>query len=190
MTRAPRRVWVVGSSGAGKTTFARAAAARLGVPHVELDEVYWDAGWQHRDVDEARARLEGLLVGPAAHGWVADGNWNSRGHGLGDAADVVVWLDPPRRVVIAQLVLRTVRRGLARTELWHGNRETVLSLLRPDPEQNIVRWSWTHFERYREQYGALASRDPRVVRIASRREADAWLTALPEATGGPRERTL
>ncbi|MFC0706159.1 toxin [Cellulomonas uda] len=186
MTARPRRVWVVGSSGAGKTTFARAAAARLGVPHVELDEVYWDAGWRHRDQDEARARLAQLLGGAGALGWVADGNWNSRGHGLGDAADVVVWLDPPRRVVVTQLVLRTVRRGVTRTELWHGNRENVLSLLRRDPDRNIVRWSWTHFERYREQYGALADRDARVVRIGTRREAAAWLAALePPAPGGP-----
>ena len=52
---APRRVRVVGNSGSGKTTFGRALAQRLGVPHVELDAVLWDAGWQWRDLDEARA---------------------------------------------------------------------------------------------------------------------------------------
>lgn len=181
-----RRVWVVGSAGAGKTTLARAVADRLGVPHVELDEIYWDAGWRHRDPDEARARLSAFLAGAGARGWVVDGNWTSRGHGLGEVADAVVWLDPPRRVVMPQLVLRTLRRGVTRTELWHGNRENALSLLRRDPEKNIVRWSWTHFASTRERYADLAGRDPRVVRIATRREAAAWLRSLDRAvTGGP-----
>jgi adenylate kinase family enzyme len=176
--RAPRRVWVVGCSGAGKTTLARAAARRLGVAHLELDEVFWDAGWQHRDVDEALAILRAWLDSEGRDGWTADGNWTSRGHGLQELADTIVWLDPPRRVVMWRVVTRTLRRGVARVELWHGNREDLASLLRRDPERNIVLWSWVHFDRYREQNGALAARDPRVVRLASARDARAWLGSL------------
>lgn len=189
-TRVPRRVWVVGSSGAGKTTFARTLAARLGLPHLELDEIYRDAGWRHRDLDDARARLEAFLAGPGAHGWVADGGWTSRGHGLDQAADVVAWLDPPRRVVMTQLVGRTLRRVVTRAELWHGNRESLSGALSRDPERNVVIWSWTHFDERREHFAALARRDVRVVRLGSRREAAAWLADLPDmTTGGPQDQT-
>jgi len=44
-----RRVSVVGVSGSGKTTVARALAARLGVPHVELDAIYHQPGWTGLD---------------------------------------------------------------------------------------------------------------------------------------------
>lgn len=43
---APLRVVVVGTSGAGKSTFSAALAARLGCTHVELDRLYWGPGWQ------------------------------------------------------------------------------------------------------------------------------------------------
>ncbi|HCU2021331.1 TPA: AAA family ATPase [Pseudomonas aeruginosa] len=42
---APLRVVVVGTSGAGKSTFSAALAARLGCTHVELDRLYWGPGW-------------------------------------------------------------------------------------------------------------------------------------------------
>ncbi|MCL1872083.1 MAG: toxin [Promicromonosporaceae bacterium] len=178
MTPGPRRVRVVGNSGAGKTTFALAVAQRLGVPHLELDEVFWDAGWEYRDPDEARARLAEFLAGPGAGGWAVDGNWNGRLAGMLDDADVVAWLDYPRRVVMARVVWRTVRRGATRQELWHGNRERLGNLLRRDPEQNIVRWSWTEHHNYRARYAALAAQDARIVRLTTPAAAARWLAAL------------
>jgi shikimate kinase len=36
---------MVGTSGSGKTTVARALAARLDIPFVELDAIYNQRGW-------------------------------------------------------------------------------------------------------------------------------------------------
>ena len=49
-----RRWLVVGNSGSGKTTLARRIHASLGVAHLELDAVHWQAGWTQnpRFVDE------------------------------------------------------------------------------------------------------------------------------------------
>jgi hypothetical protein len=40
-----RRVAVVGTSCAGKATFAAALATKLQIPHIELDALHWRAGW-------------------------------------------------------------------------------------------------------------------------------------------------
>jgi gluconate kinase len=50
------RVWVIGSSGAGKTTFGKRAAERLGCAFVELDAIVHQAGWRRLPDDEIRAR--------------------------------------------------------------------------------------------------------------------------------------
>ena len=61
-----RRINVVGTSGSGKTTMARNLAARLGVPHVELDELHWGPNWTEEPDELFRERVERLLVG---EGW-------------------------------------------------------------------------------------------------------------------------
>ncbi len=186
-----RRLRVVGNSGSGKTTLARAAAGRLGAAHVELDAVFWAEGWTKRDPEEARGLLRDLLASPGARaGWVADGNWNSVRQGLLDDADAVVWLDYPRRVVMGRVVTRTLRRGVLRQELWHGNRETLRNLLRREPDQNIVLWAWTQHRHYRQSYADLAATGRvRVIRLRHPREARRWLATLvppdPPCPGEP-----
>ncbi|VTR77129.1 toxin [Cellulomonas hominis] len=177
----PRRVRVVGNSGAGKTTFARALADRLGVPHRELDEVFWGPGWVHKDPEAGREILREFLAASPG-GWVVDGNWNTARAGLADDVDVLVWLDYPRWLVMGRVVRRTLVRGALRRELWHGNREDLRSLVRREPDQNIVLWSWTQHAAYREQYVRVvaAGRVP-VVRLTSPRAARRWLAALPAA---------
>ncbi len=169
---------MVGNSGTGKTTLARTVAARTGLPHVELDAVFWDAGWTHRDPADAQARLTAFLTGPGRDGWVADGNWNSTVGDALESADVLVWLDYPRRITMRRVVGRTLARGITRRELWHGNRESLANLFKRDPEQNIVRWAWTQHTAYRAQYAERAATDPRVLRLRSPRQARRWLDAL------------
>src|SRR5262249_18611627 len=42
------RVVVIGTSGAGKTTFAGRLASRLGTAHIELDALHWGHDWTPR----------------------------------------------------------------------------------------------------------------------------------------------
>jgi adenylate kinase family enzyme len=171
----PYRARVVGVSGAGKSTFARALGRRLGVPALELDEVFWAAGWTLRDPDEGRQRLREFVAGPGCAGWVIDGNWNSRVFDLLDGADTIVWLDYSLRVAMGRVIRRTLGRGITRRELWHGNKERLTNIVRRDPEDNIIMWTWTAHPQYRAEYSELAARDARVLRFATPRAANAWL---------------
>lgn len=179
----PTRIRIVGTSGSGKSRLAEVVVARMGLARLELDAVFWDAGWTYRDLDEAQGIVRAFL---AAHpeGWVADGNWNSRLGGLMEpgtpgGAEIVVWVDHPRRVVMWRVLRRTVRRGILREELWHGNRERVRSWLTWNPEGNIIRWAWTSYPTMQRRMKArIAAGDP-VVRLRGQREVDEWVRSLP-----------
>ncbi len=180
-----RRIHVIGVSGSGKTTLARQAAAILGVGHLELDAVFWQENWTYRNLDDAHARVRAFLQANP-DGWVIDGNWTGRLAGLldpgsPDGPDLVVWPDHPRRVVMWRVVGRTAGRAVRRTELWHGNREDPRSWLRRDPEENILRWSWTQYPRVRERMEQRIAAGEPILRLSGQRAVDEWLTSLTPA---------
>ena len=170
---------MVGNSGSGKTTLGRGLAAGLRVPFVELDAIAHQRDWEPLPVPEFRRRV-GELV--AAEGWVVDGNYSAVRDLVWARADTVVWFDLPRRTVLRQLLLRTVRRTTRREELWNGNRERFSSLFRLDPQESILRWAWTQHGKYRRRYAAAAG-DPAYahltfVRIGSRADAARFLARV------------
>ena len=174
-----RRVCVVGNSGSGKTTLARVLAARLGVPHLELDSVFHQPGWTEPDPEDFTARVAAFTAG---EGWVLDGNYSRVRDLVWRRADTIVWLDLPRMVVMRRVLRRTSSRVLRRTELWQGNRETLRNVLSRDPARSIIAWSWTSHARYRAMYEEL-SRDPewshvRWVRLRRLCEVAEWVAGI------------
>jgi adenylate kinase family enzyme len=175
------RVSVVGCTGSGKTTMARSIAASLDLPHLELDSVYHQPGWTPLPGDEFLSKVSEFT---AQDRWVVDGNYNSLGvlDLVWSRADTVVWLDPPKRVVMGQVTRRTLGRGARRQELWNGNRESLWSLTNWDPEENVIRWAWTRFEptrsRYEDRSVDLRWSHLEIVRLRTRLETLAFVETM------------
>ena len=164
---------MVGNSGSGKTTLARRLAEALSVPHLELDSVFHQPGWQPLEREVFRSRVDAFTSGES---WVVDGNYSAVRDIVWSRADTVVWLDFPRHRVMRQLAARTLRRMATGAELWNGNRERWQNLFRLDPEQSILAWAWTRHAVYRERY-RTAQADPanahlRFIRLRTAGEAE------------------
>jgi adenylate kinase family enzyme len=140
------RTVVVGTSGAGKSTFARQLAAARGCPHIELDALYWGPDWQPQP---AEVFQHNVALAAAEDCWVADGNYGAVRDVLWGRATTIVWLNYPFPVVMWRALRRTLRRSLTREPLWHGNRESLWqSFFTAD---SILVWVVkTHWQRQRE----------------------------------------
>lgn len=143
---------VCGGPGNGKTTLARTLAARRGIEHIELDSLFHVTDFGSESPAAFRAALIGRMQA-APNGWVMCGNYVSILEHLHiEQADTLVFLDLPKRVVMARVVRRTLRRVLTRERLY-GNevRESFDNLWRWDPEKNIIRWTWVNHRVYRQR---------------------------------------
>jgi adenylate kinase family enzyme len=122
-----RRVVVYGTTGSGKTTVAARIAECLGVPHVELDAIFWLPDWTEKPREEFRAEVVTLLEG-YRDGWVCDGNYSALRGIILPRTDAVVWLRLPFRVTFWRLLKRTVNRSWTKEPLWGGTNYESLRL--------------------------------------------------------------
>jgi adenylate kinase family enzyme len=173
-----RRVVVRGSTGAGKSTFARELATRLDLPYVELDALHHLPGWTEASAEELRARVEAALDDD--RGGVVDGNYDGKlGTLVVGRAELIVWLDLPLRVTFPRLLRRTVRRARTGEELWNGNRESWRGSFAS--RESVLLWLFrTHWRNRREWPARFAGRQ--VVRLRTPGAAREWLLR----TGGGR----
>lgn len=169
-----QRIVVAGTSGSGKTTLAGAIARRLDIPHVEIDALFHGPGWTPRPTFEAD--VEAFIARPA---WVTEWQYSMVRDRVADRAELMVWLDLPRAVVMRQVITRTLDRRWHQRVLWNGNIEPGLHTFFTDP-QHIVHWAWRTHPRTAQRMAALAARRPElpIVRLTSHAQAAAWLRRL------------
>jgi adenylate kinase family enzyme len=168
-----QRINVKGTSGSGKTTFARELARRLDLPYVELDALHHGPNWSEPTDEEFRARVRAAMDAAPA-GWVIDGNYETK---LGDTvlaeADLIVWLDLPLWLKLRRIWRRTKHRIRDDVELWSGNRESWRNALWG--WDSLFWWMVRAHARQRREWPRRFAGDPRLVRLRSVEEARRWL---------------
>lgn len=144
------RYLVVGTSGAGKSTFAEKLAVDAHCPYIELDSHYWGSDWQAVPPEQFKHSVAEATQGAC---WVADGNYSAVRDVLWPRATHVVWLNYGRFTVFSRLLWRTLSRGIARTRLSHGNRESLrMAFFSRD---SILLWSLSTYAKNQAKFAAL-----------------------------------
>jgi adenylate kinase family enzyme len=171
-----RRVYVGGTSGSGKSTFAARLARILDVPHVEIDALNWEPNWTQAAPEVLRSRVRAAVAGD---GWVIDGNYGKVRDEFLDRIDTLAWLNYTFPVVLGRSIRRTARRIVRREACCNGNTETLRRALSRD---SIVLWAVRTHARRRRQYEVLTrelrAQGRNVVEFRTPAEAERWLERL------------
>jgi len=139
MQRIMRKVLVIGTGGAGKSTFARRLSKILNLEVIHLDAIYWNPGWVETPKIEWRKIVEGLI---ARDSWIMDGNYSGTLDLRFEACDTVVFLDIARRICLWRVIKRVMQyRNRTRPDMAEGCQERL--------DLKFVLWVWNYKKRTR-----------------------------------------
>jgi adenylate kinase family enzyme len=168
-----QRVLVMGSSGSGKSTFARRLSDITGIPTVSIDALYWKPGWVESDKEDFGRRMIEAARQPR---WIMDGNYISSGAGelRRQLSDTIIWFDLPRSVCMLGIFKRIAGSyGQVRPEMAEGCPEKI--------DLAFFRYVWTYRRRQRPKQIAYFQElrpDQALVCFTDRSQADNYLKNL------------
>jgi adenylate kinase family enzyme len=126
-----KKVLVIGSCGAGKSTFAKKLSKCTGINLIHLDQEYWKPNWVRTNSDVFKKKVAELISGDE---WIIDGNYNSTMGMRISAADTIIFLDFSRWICL----YRTLKRRL------RNNRVDTISCCKESVTFEIIKWvTWT-----------------------------------------------
>lgn len=169
------KIFVVGTSGSGKSTFARALSQKIGVVDIELDLLFWKANWTESEPEEFRAKITKAIADNK--GWVMHGNYNKVRDLTWGNTHTLIWLDYSKTVVMYRVLKRSLKRILTGEELWAGNKESIKKTF--FSKQSIILWSWQTYASRKVQYLQFMQNPDfkhiKVIRFKSPKEAEVFL---------------
>jgi hypothetical protein len=96
----------------------------------------------------------------------------------------LIWLDYGRPIIMFRVIRRSLVRAALRTEMWAGNRERWLHMLRPS---HPIRWAWNTWRRRRQDFEERLQQNDYdnlvVVRLRRPGEAEELLRKLRQTSG-------
>jgi adenylate kinase family enzyme len=166
-----KRILLIGSGGAGKSTLARKISEKLGLPCVHLDRLFWKPGWVEPDRAEFRQKQLKFLKGKA---WVIDGNYGATQELRLKYADTVLFLGLSRWICLWRVLKRYASfRGRHRPDMTPGCLERL--------DLVYLSWVWNYPQRggraALERLSKLG-KSKRVVILRNPREVRSYLAGL------------
>jgi adenylate kinase family enzyme len=171
-----QRIVIIGVTGSGKTTLAGKLAGIWGVNEIELDALYWNAGWTPTPWEVFRTQIDGVLKADGS--WIVDGNYSLVRNLIWSRAELLIWLDYPLATSLRFLLKRTLRRTLKREILWGCNRESFRKAF--FSRDSIFLWALKSYRQYQQVYpqqlAAPEFSHLSVVHLKSPAETRLWLS--------------
>lgn len=171
-----KRIIVAGVSGSGKTYTAKSISKLLDIPHFDLDNYYWEPGWQGKDRQKFNDIVNALTQKDC---WIISGNFSTTEMPIFQKCDHIIWLDYSIFRCLAQSFARSIRRIIRKEPCCNGNFESIKQLF--FSRNSIIVWVLSSYNKRRDFYNMLFTRDHRektFLRFSSPKETNIWLKNL------------
>lgn len=173
----PNKIIIVGCSCTGKTSTGRLIEKELGLPHTDIDDLFWKPDWNGSTDEELSSKLEEVT---SKEKWCLVGNYGRTNHITWPKADLIVWLNFPFPVVFRQSLYRTLKRIYTGEDICNGNKETFFKQF--FTRESIIWWVIktykTNFERYNTRKKEKTYGDLPILEFYNHYEVRDWVESL------------
>ncbi len=139
-----KRILIIGSGGAGKSTFSKQLSQILDLPIIHLDVHYWLPGWTKTETNKWINKVDELV---AKETWVMDGNFGGTLDRRLKRADTIFYFDFSRMRCLYNAFKRMVVGRYffkKRSDMAEGCREKF--------DLEFYKWIWNFNKNHREEY--------------------------------------
>ena len=168
-----KKILVIGSGGAGKSTFAGRMGQILKIEVIHLDVLYWKPGWIETPKPEWRATVAELVKRDA---WIIDGNYSSTFDIRLEACDTIIFLDVGR----PSCLWRVLKRWML---YRHGGRPDMAEGCQERFSLEFLQWIWGYPKRTRPKVLKLFreySQRKAVIHLRTRSEIEGFVARVTE----------
>ncbi len=115
-----KKILIIGSCGAGKSTLAKKMHKKLHLPLIGLDQCYWKPNWKRTETKEWREKVKTLIL---QNQWIMDGNYKSTFDIRFPASDLIIFIDFNRFICFWRIWKRQLFKN--RTDKLDGCKDKV-----------------------------------------------------------------
>ena len=176
---------VIGTSGSGKTTFAKVLAETLNSTYIELDNLFWKDDWQESTNEELTQKyldaIKNVKKNATMSEVVVDGCYSRFRHLIWNDVDTVIWINIPFHINLYQTLKRAFGRVISQEKLWQNsnNTESLKMILSKD---SIILWMLKTYFKNRKKYANWTKESQyshiQFIELNSRKEIELYLDAL------------
>lgn len=160
-----KKIIIIGSGGAGKSTFARRLGNLTGIEVLHLDKLYWKPNWQEPPKAEWKKLLETKLEKDE---WIMDGNFGGTLEMRLKYCDTAIFIDLPRTVCVYRTLKRWIKyRDTNRPDMTVGCNEKF--------DLEFLGWVWNFQKKNKpkiEEKLRVFEREKKIIRLRSRKEVE------------------
>lgn len=166
-----KKVIIIGSGGAGKSTLSRKLSELTGIDIIHLDKLFWLPGWVSISREELSDKVKEICLKDS---WIIDGNYSGTMEMRMEAADTIIYLDFPTIVCIWSILKRRIMyAGKERPDVTVGCIEKV--------DVEFFNWVLTYRHRNRKKLLGMLDKyaeNRKVLIFRSRNQVNSFVRKL------------